>query len=123
LTGTSAGDRITGFQGRDTISTGAGNDVIVYTRLRDARDTITDFQVGADKIDFTELFDNLSLGSLDYASATAGGYLRFTRGFDINDTNVLIDRDGSAGRAVGIPLILVQDVSQTALNNANNFLI
>ncbi len=68
LTGTSGGDvikggdgadKITGGAGADTLSGGAGKDTFAYTAAAHstpaAPDTITDFQHGSDKIDFTAI--------------------------------------------------------------------
>ncbi|MBD2383863.1 beta strand repeat-containing protein [Cylindrospermum sp. FACHB-282] len=120
LTGSSSSDYITGFQGGDMLTGGAGSDQFIYTSIRDAGDTITDFQAGIDKIVLTQLFQSYSLGSLDYATATVQGYLNFrTTG---SDTNVLIDPDGLLGSARSTSLITVQGVDQGTLASANNFL-
>ena len=121
LTGTTAGDIITGFQGRDILTGGAGGDSFVYTNIRDMGDIITDFMAGQDKIDITQLFDSLGLGSLDYTTATAQGYLGF--GTQGANTTVLIDPDGSAGRARAIPLLAIQSGSQAILASSDNFLL
>ena len=68
LTGTSGGDvikgndgadKITGGDGADTLSGGTGKDTFVYNAALQstpaAPDTITDFQHGSDKIDFTSI--------------------------------------------------------------------
>jgi uncharacterized protein len=121
LVGTSDNDRIIGGSGADIVTGGPRSDQFVYTNIRDAGDTITDFEAGIDKIVLTELFQSLSLGSLDYTSATTGGYLSF--GSQGSDTNVLIDPDGSAGRARPTPLATVSDVAIATLNNTDNFVI
>ncbi|MDF5739429.1 MULTISPECIES: hypothetical protein [unclassified Nostoc] len=43
ITGNDADNIITGFQGQDILTGGGGNDQFVYTNIRDAGDTITDF--------------------------------------------------------------------------------
>ena len=87
LSGGAGDDILIGGTGSDVLTGGAGNDLFVYTSIRDARDRITDFSPGADKIVFTELFASLNLGSLNYETATAQGYLGFrTQG---NNTAVL----------------------------------
>jgi Ca2+-binding RTX toxin-like protein len=55
LTGNDADNILTGFQGQDILTGGGGNDQFVYTSITDAGDTITDFQIGSDKIVITEL--------------------------------------------------------------------
>jgi hypothetical protein len=121
LIGTNANDKITGFQGADTLTGGLGNDEFIYTNIRDAGDTITDFVAGTDKIVLTSLFASLNLGSLNYSTATSGGYLSF--GTQGSDSIVLIDRDGSAGLGRPTPLITVTGISNSTLNNSNNFII
>jgi len=109
LTGTEQNDIITGFQGRDRITTGAGNDVIVFTSLLDAGDIITDFEVGADLIDLTELVASLGVSSDD---AFDGGYVGFRGGQGA--TLITIDIDGTAGPGRARNLALVQGVELTA---------
>ena len=46
LRGTPESDRIIGGQGADLITGGLGNDIFVYPSIRDAGDTIKDFEVG-----------------------------------------------------------------------------
>lgn len=121
LTGTTANDVITGLQGGDTLTGGAGNDEFVYTTFRDAGDRITDFTNNVDKIDLDQLFDSLSLGSLDYSSATSGGYLTFVDSGA--DSVIFIDSDGSSGAGRATPFILVENIASATLNNANNFVI
>ncbi|MBG1265632.1 CARDB domain-containing protein [Nostoc sp. WHI] len=119
LTGNYSNNLITGLQGADTLTGGAGSDRFVYTSIRDAGDTITDFVAGTDKIDFSQLLQSLSPDSLDYDTATTQGYLSF--GTQGTNTTVLIDLDGTAGRARPTPLLTVQDVSQSTLTQRDNF--
>ncbi|WP_051503201.1 MULTISPECIES: endonuclease/exonuclease/phosphatase family protein [Nostocales] len=124
LIGTAFGDRITGFDGQDDITTGAGNDLIVYTSLYgngnsiNEGDDILDFTVGADKFVFTDLLDSIVPGGYNGTNAIADGYISFgARG---RDTEILIDSDGS-GNLPARPFIRVDNVSVAALNNVNNF--
>lgn len=119
LTGTERSDRITGGLGGDTITTGGGRDQVIYTNIRDAGDTITDFTVSLDKLDLSQLFTGRNLS---FASAVSGGFLNFvTSG---SNTLIRVDIDGSASTA-GRPVTLatVQNVSVSALNNAVNFIV
>lgn len=59
LVGTAGDDRITGGVGADTLTTGSGADIVVFTSLRDAGDTVTDFTPGADQIDLSGLLQSL----------------------------------------------------------------
>ncbi len=124
LVGTSFGDRITGFEGKDDITTGAGNDLIVYTSLYgngnsiNEGDNILDFTVGADKFVFTELLDSIVPGGYNGTNAIADGYISFgARG---RDTEILIDSDGSE-KLPARPFIRVENILVADLNNANNF--
>ncbi|MFN6539116.1 MAG: CARDB domain-containing protein [Nostoc sp. EkiNYC01] len=119
LTGNDRNNLITGSQGADTLTGGAGSDRFVYTSIRDAGDKITDFLAGTDKIDLSQLFQSLSLGSLDYESATTQGYLSF--GIEGTNTTVNIDLDGTTGRARPTPLLTVNSVSQSTLAQSDNF--
>ncbi|MBX9255404.1 type I secretion C-terminal target domain-containing protein [Desmonostoc muscorum CCALA 125] len=119
LTGNDSNNLITGLQGADTLTGGAGSDRFVYTSIRDAGDKITDFVAGTDKIDLSQLFQSLSLGSLDYESATTQGYLSF--GTVLSNTTVNIDLDGTTGRARPTPLLTVQNVSQSTIAQSDNF--
>jgi Ca2+-binding RTX toxin-like protein len=119
LTGSDGNDIITGFKGADILTGGAASDQFVYTSIRDAGDQITDFVAGTDKIDLIPLFQSLSLGDLNYGSATSQGYLSF--GTKDSNTTVLIDADGLEGRGHSTTLLTVQGLDQTTLANAHNF--
>lgn len=98
LTGGSTDDVITGFAGADTITTGGGRDRIVYTNIRDAGDTITDFAAGSDQIVLTQLLDSLVSGGYSGTDAIADGFVRF-RSSGAN-TIVQIDNDGAGTSAI-----------------------
>ncbi|MFN6535591.1 MAG: CARDB domain-containing protein [Nostoc sp. EkiNYC01] len=119
VTGDDRNNLITGLQGADTLTGGVGSDRFVYISIRDAGDTITDFVAGTDKIDLSQLFHSLSLGSLDYESAITQGYLSFAT--HSSNSTVLIDIDGTAGRGRPTPLLTVAGVSATSLADADNF--
>ncbi|MFN6539114.1 MAG: CARDB domain-containing protein [Nostoc sp. EkiNYC01] len=118
LTGDDRNNLIIGLQGADILTGGAGSDRFVYTSICDGGD-ITDFVAGTDKIDLSQLFQTLSLDSLDYESSTTQGYLSF--GTVLNNTTVLIDLDGTAGCLYPTPLLTVIDVSQSTLAQSDNF--
>jgi subtilase family serine protease len=120
LIGTNGNNIITGFQGADILTGGEGKDQFVYTSIRDAGDTITDFVPGTDTIVLTQLFQSLRLSHLTYETATAQGYLRF--GTSSAGGTVLIDPDGFIGRAGTTTLLTAQGVSQNDLVSVNNFI-
>ena len=108
LLGTDRDDLITGNFGADRITGGAGDDLFVYNNLRDAGDIITDFTIGEDTIDFSNL-----LSSLDISFAQIG-FADTSRG-----TAVTLDANNSG---IFRNFILVQDVNADSLNNPDNFI-
>jgi hypothetical protein len=105
LIGTAGDDRITGGSGAQTITGGAGRDVFVYTSMRDAGDTITDFLPGTDRLDLSGL-----LASIGYAGGNAigDGVVRLVD--TAAGVSVQIDIDGNAGPAVARALVTLRGV-------------
>lgn len=105
LIGTDGDDRIVGGLGADTLIGGAGGDVFVYTSLRDAGDTITDFAPYADKLDLNDLLAGLGL---DPAQALSG---RHVRAVDvIAGVSVQVDPDGD-GPLAARPLVTLRGLT------------
>ncbi|NEQ39496.1 MAG: type I secretion C-terminal target domain-containing protein [Okeania sp. SIO3I5] len=117
LIGTDGDDTITGLQGGDTITGGGGNDTFVYTSIVDARDIITDFEIGSDKIDLAGVLDSVGYTGTD---PIAEGYVGFSS--RDTDTIVTVDTDGSAGSGRARSFLVVQGVTPVALNNSDNFI-
>jgi hypothetical protein len=117
--GTAGNDIITGHRGRDIISGGKGADTFVYESICDVGDTITDFQVGIDKIDLRQVFQSLNLSKLNFASALSLGYLRFQA--QGNNTQVWIDPDGSSGKGRAVKFLNLNNVTPSSVKNPNNF--
>lgn len=126
LTGTSSSEVLvtnwqnnilTGGGGNDTLTSGAGNDLLVYNALSDRTDTITDFSVSRDKIVLTNL-----LSSIGYTGTNplADGVVRCSA--QGSSTMVNIDSDGTSAPQLPVALVLVQNVTQTILNNSSNFI-
>jgi Ca2+-binding RTX toxin-like protein len=116
LTGTSGKDRITGGFGADTLTGGVDSDQFVYESIRDAGDTITDFEIGSDQIVLTEVLDSFGYNGAD---AITDGYVQV---MDMgSDSVVRLDPDGPNGRGIFRPYILVEGVAATDLNAASNF--
>jgi hypothetical protein len=109
LTGTSGGERIIGGAGADLITGGGGNDLFVYQSIRDAGDTIKDFEIGKDQIDLT-----LVLQSFGYTgfNPLADSYVKlntYSAG-----TVVLLDSDGK-GSLTARPYLYLQTIQPSNL--------
>ena len=111
LVGTPGDDVITGGAGADRLTGNGGRDVFVYTSIRDAGDTITDFAPNDDRIDLDALL--ASLGTTP-ANAVAGGYVSLQASG--NNTLVMIDTDGKAGAAIAKPFITLLNVSPASID-------
>ena len=117
LIGTDASDRFTGSTGRDTLTGGGGSDQFVYTSIVEAGDTITDFKMGVDQIVFAEVLDRFNYQGED---AIADGYVQFeSKG---SNTLVKLDPDGLVGSGRSRAFVLVENVTVSELNNADNFI-
>ena len=119
LVGSAGDDVIIGGAGADTLTGGGGVNVYVYTSLRDAGDTITDFVPGKDYLDLRTL-----LASLGYAGTdpVADGWVRFVAVG--GGTSVQIDSDGPAvNGAVFRPLLTLSGVSPASLNAARDLIV
>ena len=111
LVGTSAQDRITGGFAADIIFGGLGSDTFVYDNVRDAGDTIKDFELRTDVIDLTDVLNSFGYNG---SNPIADGYIQFSaysRG-----TTVLLDSDGS-GRLSARPYIKVEKVTTEELSS------
>lgn len=111
LVGTPGDDRITAGAGSDTLTGNGGRDVFVYTSLRDANDTITDFLPGDDRLDLTQL-----LASIGHAgsNALANGVVRLVN--VAGGVSLQIDSDGSAGPAVARPLVTLRGLTAAQID-------
>ena len=102
LIGSATSDRLAGLFGNDTIVTGKGHDVLVYSSSQEGLDTITDFEVGVDKIDLTRILGSSS--PLSSKQVT----------FKSSDKATALLVDDSA-------LAIFNGVSQAALEQESNF--
>ncbi|WP_427159585.1 phytase [Aliinostoc sp. HNIBRCY26] len=121
IIGTDANDRIVGGIGRKTITTGGGYDELVYTSLRQMGHTITDFEVGKDKIVLTQLLDSIIRGGYQGTNAIADGYVRLVQGSTPNTTFLQVDNGGLPGRGVLSPFLVLENVTPAAMANPDNF--
>jgi predicted extracellular nuclease len=116
LVGTPGDDVITGGAGADTLTGNGGSDTFVYTSMRDAADTITDFTPNDDRLDLTQLL--ASIGA-DPATAIANGVV--TLAASGTGTVVMIDADGRAGPALPRPLVTLLNVAPSAIDMVRDF--
>jgi uncharacterized protein len=122
LVGTAGRDRLIGGLGADTLTGGAGWDEFVYSSLRDVGDTITDFEVGADKLVFTDLLDSLLPGGYGGNNAIADGYIKVVPGSAANRFSIQVDADGPLGASIFRPYLTVNVNGTGSLNAPSNFL-
>ncbi|MBK0004296.1 Ig-like domain-containing protein, partial [Erwinia sp. S38] len=114
VTGTSEDDSVSGSAYNDTFTLGDGADTVVYHLLDqddstggNGADTWTDFTVGEDHIDVSEL-----LQGWDGSAATIGNYVSVEHTDDGN-TVVSIDRDGAGTQYDSTELITLENVTVT----------
>jgi Ca2+-binding RTX toxin-like protein len=99
LFGQNGNDKLIGGSGADTLAGGAGNDTFLYSATSDSThgsfDTITDFAIGADKIDFTAIAGITTIqGSISQGAAVAAHSIAwYTVG---GETVVVANASGSA---------------------------
>lgn len=106
IVGTAGDDTITGGVGADTLTGGAGGDTFVYTSLRDAGDTITDFTPYADKLDLAGVLSSLGIPA---GSAVANGNVVIR---DVSGgASVQIDTDGALGLSAPRPLVTLKGLT------------
>jgi Ca2+-binding RTX toxin-like protein len=91
VTGGTGDDTIYASRGSDTITGGAGADVFVWSQEPWSPATVTDFQVGTDRLDLSALFAASGYSGTD---PVADGYIRLQNG--PGGLQVLFDRDGPA---------------------------
>lgn len=109
LQGSAGDDRIEGGIGADVLTGGAGRDRFIYTSLRDAGDTITDFVPGEDVIDLSAL-----LASIGYSGSqpVADGHVKLVS--TAAGVSLQIDTD-AYGPAPARPLLLLKGLTVDAI--------
>lgn len=119
LVGGDRNDTILASGGPDLITTGSGRDQIVYTSTNQTGATLTDFEVGADKLVFTDL-----LASIGYTGTNplADGLvqIRSLGNSDRTQLSLELERMGG-GRTQFTDFITFEGVDAAKLNNAENF--
>lgn len=111
IVGTPGDDVITGGVGADRLTGNGGRDVFVYTSIRDAGDTITDFTPGDDRLDVSGML--ASIGANPATALASGIVVLAATG---NNTVVQYDTDGSAGPSLPRPLVTLLNVSPASLD-------
>jgi hypothetical protein len=111
LIGTAGDDVITGGVGADRLTGNGGRDVFVYTSMRDAADTITDFTPNDDRLDLGALLAGIGANP---ATAFAAGVVQLQQSG--TSTVVLIDADGKAGPAVPRLLVTLLNVDVASID-------
>ncbi|PSR18744.1 endonuclease [filamentous cyanobacterium CCP3] len=118
LVGSDRNDTILASGGPDLITTGGGRDRVVYTSTAQTGATITDFEVGADQLVFTDL-----LASVGYVGADpiADGLIQIRNLGNSGRVQLSLELEGVAGRNQFTNFITFQGIDATALNNPDNF--
>ncbi len=111
LVGTSGSDRITGGFAADTIFGGLGSDTFVYNNIRDAGDTIKDFELRTDVIDLTGVLNSFGYNRLN---PIGDGYVKFSS--YSGGTTILLDSDGN-GSLNARPYLQVENVTPNQLSS------
>uniref|UniRef100_UPI002610393F M10 family metallopeptidase C-terminal domain-containing protein n=1 Tax=uncultured Pelagimonas sp. TaxID=1618102 RepID=UPI002610393F len=110
LSGGEGADQIEGGAGADVLSGGAGADLFVWRNSNDSasnsdRDVVHDFTPGEDRLDFSDLQDDLV-----FVTTPTGQVGQVW--FDDRSNWVSIDLTGSGGADVSIHLIGVTDLNE-----------
>lgn len=123
LKGNRGNDTLTGGEGGDTLTGGLGADTFVFTDIKDslatARDTITDFISGRDKLSFSGIDANSTLDA-DQAFAwigfnSTGALEAFSLGYTVQNGNVVVNADNTGDALADISVVLagVSALAQT----------
>jgi len=104
-------DTLNGGLGNDTLDGGLGSDMFVFQSLKDAKDTITDFQAGksGDALDIHELLAGFGGGSdaNDFVHLAESG----------GNTTVQVDANGAVGGSKFTDVCVLAGVTGTTVNN------
>lgn len=119
LLGGDGDDRLYGGNGNDILTGGNGNNMFVYNATTDAGDIITDFKVGNDKIQLTDVVNSSGWRS---SNLFADGFLMSLQASN-GMAALMIDPDGRGTAYRPAPFILFNNVSAAALGNMSNFVV
>lgn len=116
INGGAGDDIIIGSLGRDRLTGGSGRDRFVYQSARDGRDIITDFEVGLDLIDLSQIFD-------DPRYTARNPFRRFVDIAQVGvSTVVRIDPNGNDPEASFVTIATLQNVVASSVR-AQSFLL
>jgi len=94
IVGTTGDDIIIGAEGADTLTGNGGSNIYVYRSLRDAGDTVTDFNPLLDVIDLRPLMTALGYAGTDPFADGWARLVAVTGGYELQ-----VDADGPSGTA------------------------
>ena len=116
LNGGKGNDILVGGRGSDQLTGGEGQDTFVFRKVADRIDRVTDFAIGEDKIDISQILANPNYGSSnpfqDYVSLRQIG----------NNTFVRIDPNGDEPNSFERTLVILEDVTSTDIR-ADDFVV
>ena len=116
LDGGSGNDTLIGDRGLDRLTGGTGEDTFVFTKVADRIDRITDFEIGIDAIDVSQIF----AGSLYDSSTPFEDYISLNQ-IGAN-TLVKIDPNGDRFNLFDRNLVVLEGVSSNDLS-ASDFIV
>lgn len=119
LLGGDGDDWLLGGNGNDILTGGNGNNTFVYKAITDAGDQISDFKVGNDKLNLTDVVNSSGWRS---SNLFADGFL-MTLQASSGMAALMIDPDGRGTAYRPAPFILFNNVSASALGNMSNFVV
>lgn len=119
LLGGDGDDWLYGGNGNDILTGGNGNNTFVYKAMTDAGDQISDFKVGNDKLNLTDVVNSSGWRS---SNLFADGFL-MTLQASSGMAALMIDPDGRGTAYRPAPFILFNNVSAAALGNMSNFVV
>jgi Ca2+-binding RTX toxin-like protein len=114
VAGGAGNDVVDGGPGADILRGRAGNDIFDFDAVTDGIDRIADFEVGADRIDLSDIL-------VGATSQNYGDYILLSPAG--GDTRLFVDPDGATGPPSFTELARVDDVGVVALDDPANFIL